>query len=312
MMSDEESPNPAPENEGTPPEPAQAPENTAPPAEGAPAADQETGSADGGEPPVTENWRHRMANGSEDKLKLLDRYASEEAMVDGFMSARQKISSGEYQAKLSDDPSDEELSTYREANSIPQTVEDYEISLPEGFNFGEEDQPRVDLFVQKMHEKNATSAQVSAGLSAYAEIMEEQAVELVERDNTDKQSFEDALRSEYGDEYRPNMNIITNFIASAPEDVQTTIAHGRGPDGQALLNNVEFVRWISGVARELNPAATVIRSAGTDSLKTVNTELAELDKVMKETLNTTWHGSEEKKRHMVLLDAKSKIEKRRA
>ena len=283
--------------------------------EAAPAVDAAvvTGDPPAGQSPDAEaDWRSRMSGGNEDKLKKLERYGSEQAVVDALMAANQKISSGDMLPKLPDNPTDDDLSAYRKDMGIPETAEGYEYNLPEGFSFGESDKPFLDNALKAMHEKNATPDQINAMLNVYASNVEEQALQFQQKDATDKEFTEDKLRSEYGNDYRANINMVQNFLSTAPEDVQSMLMNGRGPDGTAFMNNPEMVRWLNGVVREVNPAASVVKMTGRDNIQSVNDRIAELKGEMDTDINK-WRKSPDKKaEYQKLLSAKEKIDKRNA
>lgn len=255
------------------------------------------------------DWRKQITGGKEDKT--LERFNTPEDLYKSYVHMRQKLSSGELSSKLPENPSDEEVSEYRKEHGIPESYKDYEYSLPDGMEFGEQDQPYLEKFLEGMHNNHATPDMVDAALNAYAGILEDQAVAYVEKDRVDQENFEDEMRAEWGQEYRANKNMLENFLGSAPQDIREKIQNGRGPDGTAFLNDPSFVKWLSGMAREINPAASVIKSTGRDNLSAINDEIAKLDDEMRNDINK-WHKNpEKKKRHRELLDAKMKLEARK-
>ena len=256
------------------------------------------------------DWRTRMAGGDDKKLAAIDNYGSEQAVVDALIAAKQKIRSGDMLPKLSDKPTDDELSAYRKDMGIPETADGYDPKLPEGFAFGEADKPYLDKALKAMHDANATPKQIEAMLGVHAANLEEEALELAGRDQQDLQTTEDALRSEWGNEYRANFNIVQNYMETAPEGVRDMLMNGRGADGTAFMNNPEMVRWMNQQAREINPAASVVKMTGRDTMANVQDEINILKAKMDEDINA-WHkDTVAKDRYQVLLKAKEKIEAR--
>lgn len=261
-------------------------------------------------PAWPDNWRDLMAAGDDAFRKQLDRVSSPLDIAKNYRELERKKSSAPAPAPtLPENATAEQVAEYRKAVGLPESPDKYEIKLPEGFQFGEKDKPYVDMYLKTMHDRNLPTEAVNAGLNAYAAILEKQATEYVQRDMSDKRAFEDQMRSEWGNEYRTNVNIVENFISSAPADIGEMIVHGRGPDGRALLNNPEFVKWINTMAREINPAATVVPSGG-DMVKTIDAELQALDDYRRANLNNgRWHNDDARRaRHRELLEAKSKLE----
>lgn len=258
------------------------------------------------------NWRTEYAGDDAKKLAQLERYATQNDAFDALFAAKQKISSGELEPVLGDEPSEDQIAAYREANGIPESYDKYEIKMEDGFTFGEEDQPFIDVYFEKMHGKHASPEQVNAGLAAYREILEQQALQYQERDKNDKEQMEDQLRATYGAEYRANHNMVQNFLGTAPTEVQNMVTHGRGPDGKALMNDASFVNWLNNIVREINPAASVLPSGNT-SVEGVTSELATLKAEMDSDYNawTAPGNSAKRGRYSELLAAQEKIDKRK-
>jgi len=258
----------------------------------------------------TADWRARMSGGDEKKLSRLDRYASEQAVADALFAAQQKISSGDMQAKLPENPSDEELAAYRQEHGIPESFSEYEYNLPEGFSFGDHEKPFLDHVLQEMHAKNASPDLINTMLNAYANNVQQQADQIFEQDERDRTATEDALMAEWGPEYRKQHNIVKNYIDSAPDEVREFLLEARGPEGKAILNNPDVVRWLNSQALEINPAASVVSMTGRDTLSGVKSEIEQLKTEMNSDINA-WHKSPEKKaRYLELLEAEQKIEGR--
>lgn len=254
------------------------------------------------------DWRLQITGGEEDKT--LERLNTPEDLYKSYNALRQKMSSGEMLTKLPDNPSDNDVQAYREQFGIPDNFKDYEYSLPKGMEFGEEDQPFIEGFLERAHSKHTPPEIVNEALNYYAESLEKQAVEIQEKDKADHMNFEDAMRNEWGTEYRANINMIENFIGQAPAEVAESLQHARGADGTALLNDTKFVNWMSGIVRELNPAASIVKTTGRDSMSAIESEIKELEKDMNSDINK-WHKSPDKKeRHRELLGAREKLKKR--
>jgi len=254
-----------------------------------------------------DDWRQRMSGGDEKLLNKLARYESPEAISKALDAAQQKISSGEYRRKISDNPTDEELAEYRKDLGIPESPKDYELKTPEGFSFGEVDQPFLDAYLQKMHEGNATPDQVNAGISAYVEMLEQQQTEYKEKDIRDQENFEDSLRSEWGNEFRMNKNIVENFISQAPDSVKEALQFARSEDGTAIMNMPEFARWVNNIARQANPTATLIPK-GISNAQGVEDKIKEYEAMMAKDINA-WHkNTKAKEDYIELLRTREKLQ----
>lgn len=257
------------------------------------------------------DWRADITGGTPDPT--LDRFDSPKAMYESYNAMRKQLSSGELTKKLSDEPSEEELASYRKDMGIPETHEGYEYSLPEGFTFGEADQQASSVLLEKLHANNASPKLVQDVMTLYAETVQAQTEQLVEKDHHDRQNFEDTMRNEWGADYTKNINIAKNFLQSQTPEVQDIILNGRAADGTALMNNPHFARWVTNMVLEVNPAASVVQMTGRDSVQGVEDRLAELNAEMKADY-TAWRSDANKHKrdeYDKLLEVQSKINARK-
>jgi hypothetical protein len=62
--------------------------------------------------------------------------------------------------------------------------------------------------------------------------------------------------------------------------------------GERLGNNPQVIRWLAGLARELNPAATVVPGSGMNASQAIETELSNLKAMMGDRKSAYWKGSD--------------------
>ncbi len=270
-------PSPAPDPSPAPspapsPSPAPAP-GPAPSPAPAPAPDPEPK----GDWP--EDWRQRLSAKDEKALAQLERFASPLAVFESYQELRKQLSSGAYRKVLGKDAKPEEIAEWRKANGIPETPDKYDLSLEDGTVIGEADKPLVMKFVENMHGKNATPDQVKAGVKAYFDIRKEAVAKQEETDAAQMVETEETLRAEYGGEYRANVNAAKAFLQSAPGGIADKVLGARQPDGKMMANDPDVLRWLVGMARELNPVGTVVPPGG-DQTKAISTRLSEIRSMM--------------------------------
>lgn len=242
--------------------------------------------AGGDDPPVTApadwptDWRDRLAGGDEKARKRLDRFKSPADVYKSWAAAEQRINSGELKKPPPENPSEQELAEYRRAHGIPDKPDGYKIEgLPRGFEFAEEDQPMLSSFLKAAHEGNMPPQEVNRMVGWYASAVKAQIDATNEADLDFAQSAEDALRAEWGPEYRRNVKAVNNYIGGLPGGLGEVIANARGPDGRLLGDNPAVIKFIADLAVAANPGATFV--AGDGSAKSMDARKAEIEKIRK-------------------------------
>jgi len=233
------------------------------------------------------DWRDKYAGGDEKKLKRLQRYGSPAAALDALFNAQQKIAQGIKEPLRADAPA-EEVARWRDDNGIPQTPDGYK--MPDGVVLGENDKPIVDDFLKTAHERNWSPEQVQTAVSWFMERQANQADAITARDTENRMAAEDELRSEYGPQYRNEVKRAYEFLRTAPEGLGESIMGGRLADGRLVGDAPEVIRWLNGLQREMNPAATVVPGAGTNAVQAIEAELASLNKLMGDRGSEYWKG----------------------
>lgn len=256
-----------------------------------------------------DNWRQTYAGEDAKRLGQLERFASPKAVLDAYFSAQEKIRSGELRSPLAENATPEQVTAYRQQNGIPEKPEGYFEKLPDGLVIGEADKPLFNSFVEGLHKLNADPKIAQYAVGWYNQLQEDQLAKQAEGDTTARTATEDALRSEWGADYRANINHIQGFLAQAPEGVADLLANARGADGKAVMNDPNVVRWLAQVAREANPLGTIVPGEG-GSGKSLEAEIAEIEGFMK--TNRTEYRKDERKQARLrdLYDARSRQQAR--
>lgn len=257
-----------------------------------------------------DDWRESYAGQDEKLLKRLGRYASPKAAFDALISAQDKISRGELKKPLGANASPEELAAYRADQGIPETPDKYELKLSDGRVIGDADKPLIDKFLANMHGKNATPEQVSAGVDAYYEIVDEIQAQRYEADEDFRRQSEDELRAEFGNDFRRNMNMISGLLAGAPSGVKEMLMDARTEDGVRIINSPDTLRWLTQLAREINPVAAVVPGAGANAGQAITDELANIQKLMGDSKSEYWKGPKAERmqeRFRQLVDAQQRM-----
>lgn len=264
-----------------------APPSQTPPAAAPPAGSLATGGVtDAPPPPATwpQDWRSQLAGDDKAYLKTLERFESPAAMAKSYRELQGKVSSGSLKAPPpAADAAPEELATWRKENGIPEAPAQYveKLALPNGMVLSEADQPIVAQFAEQAFADNLDPKAFSGLVAKYYAIQDAQAQQRQETDNTFKMQAQDTLNKEWGPEFRSNINSVSNLLAQAPDGVKDRLFAGRTADGQVIGNDPQVLRWLAGIAREINPMGTLMPAGTSDPGKAGNARIAEIEGIMK-------------------------------
>ncbi len=225
-----------------------------------------------------DDWRERLANGDQKKLRVLNRYKDPNAWSEAGFNLRFARESGEFLTKLPDEPSTEEVTTYRKENGIPADPNGYwgSMKFDNGLVIGDEDKPMVNEFMQMAHAEHWTPKQVKTAVAAHYKFQEQAQIAMAERDEQDRQTAEDTLRTNMSPaDYRANKASLERFVGRFPEKLQPLILNARLGNNQALFNNLDFVNWAAQLEREMNPAHTVVGASG-NAMAAIEDELKQI------------------------------------
>lgn len=276
------------------------------------AAAATTQTADTAKPVWPDDWRKQMAGEDEKELKLAERYATPKDIWKKARELERLFSSRDTKAALPDNPTPEQLTAYRLERGIPEKPEGYLEKLPEGLVIGEKDKPLFESFVKGLHELNADPKFAHYAVKWYNNLQEESAAKAAEQDTGHKTEVEDALRTEWGPDYRANVNHVKAFLDGAPDGVGELIGNARDSEGRALLNNPNVLKWLVGTARELNPTHTIVPGTGGNQVQSIEEEIGKIEKTMR-THRAEYNRDEGmQKRLRDLYTARAKVKSRAA
>jgi len=228
------------------------------------------------------NWRDEYA-GDDDKFKsTLERFNTPADMGTAFREAQGKIRSGQFRDAPGPDANEDDVKAYREANNIPLEAAGYMDNLPDGLVVGEEDREIMGDFMGVLHHMNVAPEVGHAVIDWYNNFAEQQQDMLAESDSEHHQETEDALRQTWGGDYRANINLVGSLLESTfGSDYKEVILNARDPEGRAIMNIPGVLEGLAELSRKVNPVAQ-LAAPGVDASQTLNDEIAELEKYMKD------------------------------
>jgi len=264
---------------------------------------------------MPEDWRTQavkgmgLEEGSDEytkALKQFDRVSDMSVLAKNYISAQDKIRAGEISNGLPENPSDEQMADYREANGIPATPKDYQLKLDDGLVLGEADEGIMGGIYEIAHAANVPAEAVSAMTNAMLKGRQAAEQERISQDGVDTQTTEKILQDTWGGDYKVNVNMVAGLLNTLPETIKEGFQNMRLPDGKAAFNSPEIMVAMADWARKINPAATVVPNSA-NPVQTIDAELATLKAKM-----GTPEWSKDKAgqaRYMALIDAKSNMAK---
>jgi hypothetical protein len=242
----------------------------------------------------------------------LARYASPEAALDAMIAAQNKIRSGEVKSALPKDATEDQVKLWRAENGIPEAPDKYDL---QGLEVDEEDKELVNDFLKAAHQTNQTPEQAKAALKWYYDYQDKQAEERENKDRTTAQTTQDALHAEWGSEYRQNMNLMHGLLDTAPPGVKDKFLGGRLADGTPIGSDPETLRFLTMLARQINPVTTLVPGAGANISGAVDDEIAQLEGLMGNRSSEYWKGptaDKKQTRLRELYSARDRLSQRKA
>lgn len=259
---------------------------------------------------LPEDWRDQLASagfeGEEvEKVKnQLTRYKDMPSMVKALREAQKKISSGQAKAPLPENPTPEDLASYREANGIPAEYTGYQIELPDGVDILPADRGMFDSMLKVAHEGNLRPDQVNKMVNAMAAQRDAWYGEIQVKDKLEAQSTADTLKREWGPDFERNKNLVMNLLAQElPREDRDALLNARlsGGEGSGVFNSPVIMNMLAKIARERAPAPTVVPSGAAGKSHD------QIEQMYKEKMREDgWDKSQDKKDYLAYLDSRER------
>ena len=253
---------------------------------------------------LPDDWRKQIAGEDEKKLNRLERYTDLESVLKAGFEAQDRIRKGELSSGLPENPTDEQLAAWREANGVPEAPDKYEFKLDEGLVMGEADQRIAEGVREVAHQLNIPSESLNALNNAMLKGREAEAQAKSNQDGIDKQTCDRQLQDAWGSEFQTNVNLALNQVSQLPESVRESFINARMADGKGLMNSPEIMNWLVDIERKVNPAGTVVPNAD-NPVQAIEQEI----KTLEDRMGTEeWYkDTAAQKRYQDLITAKERI-----
>lgn len=223
-----------------------------------------------------ENWRHEMSGGDEKELKRLERMKSP---ADVFKSYRElekmKSSFVPPPKKPGEGATEDEIKAYRQHIGVPESPKDYDLNFDDGTAIGDDVMPMVEGFLEFAHKSNLPGDVVKSTLKFYMDDVAKRQDELHTLNEEARINGTAELKAEWGGEFKGNINSIQSLFSEAPKGTMEALLNATDASGLKFANNPDNIRWLVGIAKQLNPTASLL-PAGANDEASINTELEKL------------------------------------
>lgn len=254
-----------------------------------------------------ETWRADMSGGDEKEIKQLERYATPADIWRKARALEQRLSSGELKSALPKDATEDQVKQWRAENGIPESIDKYDIKFDEDMD--DADKARYTEVLKFAHESNLTNSQAQRIIEGIKEVGDKRAEERQAKDHQLAQATQDALRAEFGPDYRQNINMIHGLLDTAPQGVKQKLLGGRMADGTPIGSDAAVLKFLATLARQINPVTTLVPGAGANIAGAIDDEMSKLEKMMGNRGSEYWKGPTADKmqaRYRELAEAKSR------
>lgn len=234
----------------------------------------------------TFDWRKELGGEDDKANKFLQRFTDPKTFMKTALEAHGKISAGEFLKPLDKAATPEQVTAWRSANGVPEKSEAYLEKLPDGLVIGAEDLPAFTGVAKELHALNA-KPEVMHTLAKWYYADQQKANEAVSL-NDKKQASEtnETLRAEWGGDFQANKARVSAHLDGLGKEMKEAVMNARMPDGRALFNSPDFVKWLDTQAREVNPASALLPIGVEGNMQSVDTEITKIETVMKKDRKT--------------------------
>lgn len=259
---------------------------------------------------LPETWRDDIVSGlelGESEQNVLNRYTDFPTFARSFFEQHKKIRSGlETPSGLPENATEDQVKEWREANGIPNAPEEYKSTLPTDMVLSGEDERVLGAVWQAALGENVKPQTLAKLQEAMFAARAEEGDRVIQQHGLDKQKAERHLKDHWGPDYETNLNALRGLINTIPAEQKELFEQAELMDGTKIFNNPVMVQWLSDIAKQLNPGATVVPNAQ-NPVEAVKGEIEKIEKLMREDPDTYWKDEAMQRRYEKLLEAEENM-----
>jgi hypothetical protein len=257
-----------------------------------------------------DDWRETYAGENADVLKKLSKFTSPKAVLDSYLALEKKLGSKASPVEPPPNATEEQMAAWREQMGLPKEATEYQESL-KNLPILDADKPMIEDFLNNALGANLSKEQVAKTLGWFYNERQKKSEEFIQnqynRDSEDRENYDKMLRQDWGAAYSRNKAAIAGLLPEMPEELQDLINVGRLPDGTRVGNNPAVLSWLANTAMELNPTATVVPGGSGNSMAQIDSEIASIEKRMRDDRDNYFKDSAAQQRYLDLITARDNM-----
>jgi hypothetical protein len=191
------------------------------------------------------------------------------------MAERALLGAGAHQRRraplvLPKNATPEQVAQWRTENGIPEAPTS--TTQADGGKGADEDKPLIDGLLKTLHaQERLGNAGASAAVDWYYEEVQQRTNERLQKDVDFARQTEDALRTEWGGEYKLNMQPHQGPGRHGARGRARAHQGRRLANGDPLLSHPGSLKWLVGMAREINPPTALVPNGSSNPSQAIDT-----------------------------------------
>lgn len=173
------------------------------------------------------------------------------------------------------DASEKDTAAFRKAIGVPETVEGYEFSMPEGQEASESDKAFQSKMAEVFHKTGVPAASAKALNDAWNEMTAEARDEQDRVASEKRGESEAALKKEWGADYDANAQLAGRVIRSHASPEFVSFLENTEVEGQKLGDHPEMMRLMAKIGRRMDEHG-FIGVSGAEEQGTIRDEINQI------------------------------------
>lgn len=226
-----------------------------------------------------EDWRSKVAGEDAEAAKQLTRYATPEDVWKKARELEKKLSSGALKPVLTKDATPEDVASYRKAHGIPESADKYDLA---DLKVEVQDKEFLGEILKVAHATNQTPDQIKPLIKTFFDLAQKSREAAAEQDAIAARKAEDALRADWGADYRKHSNLINGLMdLTGNPKFNESLMEGRLADGTKVKDSPDMQKFLLQLALINNPTSVVVPSANGSQEQGLNNEIEKIETLMK-------------------------------